>query len=72
MTIFTVFFFAVLVANFEFAGFAPRQNTRVDCFHGNGLYCKILAGKEPIRAQGLHVCHKIIDFIIQLHYVQYK
>ena len=43
------FFFAFLVANVEFAGFAPR----LDRFHGNGPYCKILTEKEPMRAQGL-------------------
>ena len=47
------FFFAVLVANVEFASFAPKQKyTDLDRLHGNGLYCKILTEKEPIRAQG--------------------
>ena len=43
------FFFAVLVANFEFAGFAPKKNTQLGPFP-----CKILTEKEPImiRAQG--------------------
>mgnify|MGYP006973409497 CR=1 FL=1 len=45
-------FFAVLVPNFEFPGFAPKY-TGLDRFHGNGPYCKILTEKEPIRAQGL-------------------
>ena len=29
-----------------------NKNTRLDRFHGNGPYCKILTEKEPIRAQG--------------------
>ena len=46
-------FFTVLVANFEFAGFAPKQKIHgLDRFHGNGPYCKILTEKEPIRAEG--------------------
>ena len=45
MTIFTLFFFTVLVANVEFAGFAPKQKY-MDC-------CKILTKKEPMRTQGL-------------------
>ena len=47
------FFFAVLVSNFEFAGFAAKQKYGLDRFHGNGPYCKILTDKEPIRAQRL-------------------
>ena len=47
------FFSAVLVANFEFASFTPKQKVHgLDRFHGNGPYCKILTEKEPIRAQG--------------------
>ena len=47
------FFFAVLVANFKFAGLIRSQTIRrLDRFHGNGPYCKILTEKEPIRAQG--------------------
>ena len=46
------FFFAVLVANFEFAGFAPKQNTRVGPFPWKRSVRKILTEKEPIRAQG--------------------
>ena len=46
-------FFAVLVANFEFADFASKQKMhRLDSFHGNGPYCKILTKKESIRLQG--------------------
>ena len=48
MTIFTVFFVAVLVANFEFAGFAPKEKYTV----WTVSYCKILNEKEPVRAQG--------------------
>ena len=52
MTIFAVFF-AVLVANYEFAGFAPKTKIHgLDRFHGNGPYCKIPTEKEPIRALG--------------------
>ena len=33
------FFFAVLVANFDFAGLTPKQRYRgLDRFHGNGPY----------------------------------
>ena len=45
-----VFFFEVLVANVEFASFAPKK--RMNRFHGNGPYCKFLTEKEPIRARG--------------------
>ena len=48
MTIFTVFF-AVLVANFEFAAFVSQNK---NTWLGNGPYFKILTDKEPIRAQG--------------------
>jgi len=41
-----------LVANFEFSSFTPKQKYRLDCSHGNGLYCKILTEKETSRAQG--------------------
>ena len=57
------FFFAVLVANYEFAGFAPKQKYRgLGCFHENGPYCKIPTEKEPIRALGFAqdcLCHII-------------
>ena len=46
MTIFTLFSFAVLVANL-------RSKTKIhglDRFHGNGPYCQSLTEKEPIRA----------------------
>ena len=44
---------SVLVTNFEFAGFAPKQKPHgLDRIHGNGPYCKILTEEEPIRAQG--------------------
>ena len=43
------FFSAVLVANLEFAGPAPKQK---NTGWKNGPYCKILTEKEPIRAQG--------------------
>ena len=39
---------------------------RLDRFHGNGPYCKILTEKEPIRAQGSAedwVCHIIMKNI---------
>ena len=38
-------FLIILVGNFEFAGFAPKQNTQL----GNSPHCKILTEKEPIR-----------------------
>ena len=65
---FHTFFFAVLIANVEFAGFAPKLTKihGLDRFHGNGPYCKILTEKEPIRAQGFAldwVCHIIILLI---------
>ena len=44
------FFFAVLVAMFEFAGFAPKQ--KYTAWHGNGPYYKIPTEKEPNRAHG--------------------
>ena len=44
------FFFAVLVANFECAGFAPKQ--KYTACYGNGPYCKIPTEQEPIRAHG--------------------
>ena len=63
MTIFTVFFFAVLVANFEFAKLRSKIKIHgLDRLHGNGPYCKIVIEKEPIRAQGFGldwVCHVI-------------
>ena len=40
------FFFAILVAILEFAGFPSKQ----ECFHGNGPYCYIPTEKEQIRA----------------------
>ena len=63
---FHTFFFAALVANVEFAGFAPKLTKihGLDRVHGNGPYCKILTEKEPIRAQGFAldwVCHIIIN-----------
>ena len=60
------FFFAVLVANFEFAVFAPKQKY---------TYCKILTEKEPIRAQGFAedwVCHIINCFISLIQLLQRK
>ena len=45
--VFFCLFFAVLVANFEFAGFFSK--TKIHGFHENG---PILTAKEPIRAHG--------------------
>ena len=68
MTIFAVFFFAVLVANYEFAGFAPKQKYTVcTVFTEMVLTAKSRPPeKEPIRALGFaqdRLCH-IIKAII--------
>ena len=56
MTIFT-FFLLFLVANFDFAGFAPKKR-------GNGPYCEIPTEKQTIKAHGFAYdgfCHIIKD-----------
>ena len=58
------FFFTVLVARFEFAGFASEQKyTDWTVSMETVPYCKILTEKEPIRTQGFAedwVCRIII------------
>ena len=48
------FFFRCFGCKFLICRIHPKTKIihGLDRFHGNGLYCKILTEKEPIRAQG--------------------